>query len=147
MTCTSPSRGVSPAHRARTPHRRFPAEAVAFALILTFGAGPLAPEVHAQPKPLRSDDGSLLGVVDSVHASIVTVVGYPPSDASVRPGAKRRRLIGTAIALSERRILTSASIAIPGGSVRVLLKGGIERPAVLLGVDRVSNIALFQVEG
>jgi S1-C subfamily serine protease len=75
------------------------------------------------------------------------VVGYPPSEASPRPGAKRRRLIGTAIALSDRRILTSASIAIPGGSVRVLLKGGIERPAVLLGIDRASNIALFQVEG
>jgi len=117
----------------------------AFALL--FAATLFAPGVRAAPRPLRSDDGSLLGVVDSVHTSILTVVGYPPSEASPRPGAKRRRLIGTAIALSDRRILTSASIAIPGGSVRVLLKGGIERPAVLLGIDRASNIALFQVEG
>ena len=117
----------------------------AFALL--FAATLFAPGVRAAPRPLRSDDGSLLGAVDSVHTSILTVVGYPPSEASPRPGAKRRRLIGTAIALSDRRILTSASIAIPGGSVRVLLKGGIERPAVLLGIDRASNIALFQVEG
>ena len=147
MTCSSPSRGVSLAPFACAWHRRFPTAAAAIAFILLFGTAPFAPGASAQPKPLRSDDGSLLGVVDSVHASIVTVVGYPPSDASVRPGAKRRRLIGTAIALSEHRILTSASIAIPGGSVRVLLKGGIERPAVLLGIDRASNIALFQVEG
>lgn len=119
----------------------------AAALALLIHGGPAASEARAEPKPLRSEDGSLLGVVDSVHASIVTVVSYPPSDAYARPGVKRRRLIGTAIALSERRILTTASIAIPGGSVRVLLKGGVERPAVLLGVDRASNIALFQVEG
>jgi len=120
---------------------------LAGAFALLFAATLFAPGVRAAPRPLRSDDGSLLGVVDSVHTSILTVVGYPPSEASPRPGAKRRRLIGTAIALSDRSILTSASIAIPGGSVRVLLKGGIERPAVLLGIDRASNIALFQVEG
>jgi len=60
---------------------------------------------------------------------------------------RRKRLIGTALALSENRILTTASLAIPGGSVRVLLSGGIERPAVLRGVDHASNVALFQVEG
>ena len=147
MTCTSPSRGVPPALRARAERRCLRAACVASTLALFFAAAILAPEVRAEPKPLRSEEGSLLGVVDSVHTSILTVVGYPPSEASPRPGVKRRRLIGTAIALSDRRILTSASIAIPGGSVRVLLKGGIERPAVLLGIDRASNIALFQVEG
>jgi S1-C subfamily serine protease len=114
--------------------------------VLLLAAILFVPGARATPKPLRSEDGSLLGVVDSVHTSVLTVVGYPPS-TSVRPGAKRRRLIGTAIALSDRRILTSASIEIPGGSVRVLLKGGVERPATLLGIDRASNIALFQVEG
>ena len=146
MTCSSPSRGVPPALRARAERRRCTAVCVASAFVL-FAATLFASGARAEPKPLRSEDGSLLGVVDSVHTSVLTVVGYPASDASVRPGAKRRRLIGTAIALSDRRILTSASIAIPGGSVRVLLKGGIERPAVLLGIDRASNIALFQVEG
>ena len=120
--------------------------ATAALALLTYAVAS-ASQARAEPKPLRSEDGSLLGVVDSVHASILTVVCYPPSDAIPRPGVKRKRLIGTAIALSERRILTTASIAIPGGSVRVLLKGGVERPAVLLGVDRMSNIALFQVEG
>ena len=98
------------------------------------------------PRPLHTDDGSLLGVVDSVHLSILTVVAYPPADPTAH-AAKRKRLIGTAVALSDRLILTTASMAIPGGNVRVLLGGGIERPAVLLGVDRSSNIALLQVEG
>ena len=147
MTCTSPSRVGSLARRASGQRRCWAAASVTIALAVWVGAAFFAPDAHAAPKPLRDEDGSLLGVVDSVHASILTVVGYPPSDASPRPGVKRRRLIGTAIALSERRILTTASIAIPGGSVRVLLKGGIERPAVLLGIDRASNIALFQVEG
>ncbi|MGH7680894.1 MAG: S1C family serine protease [Candidatus Eiseniibacteriota bacterium] len=99
----------------------------------------------SEPKALHSDDGSFLGAVDSVHLSILTVVAYPPVDAA-HP-SKRKRLIGTAVALSNRQILTTASMAIPGGNVRVLLGGGVERPAVLLGVDRTSNVALLQVEG
>ena len=103
---------------------------------------------HAAPRHVafRSDEASLLGVVDSVHASIVTVVGYPPPDPAGRSG-KRRRLIGSAVATGPDRIIASASVAIPGGSVRVLLGNGVERPAVLRGVDRQSNIALFQIEG
>ena len=106
-----------------------------------------APPASSEPKPLRTEDGSLLGVVDSVHASIITVVGYPPPDVPPRNGVKRKRLIGTAVALSDKLILTTASIAVPGGSIRALFTGGVERPAVLLGVDRSSNVALFQVEG
>jgi len=106
-----------------------------------------APPVLSIPRSLRAEDPSFLGVVDSVHASIVTVVGYPPQDANSRTGVKRRRLIGTAIAYNQNEIITSASLAIPGGLVHVLLGGGIERPAVLLGADRQSNIALFRVEG
>src|SRR5258705_2148851 len=75
MTCTSPSRGVSPALRAHARHRCFPTAAAAIAFILVFWAASFAPEAHAQPKPLRTDDGSLLRVVDSVHASIGQSVG------------------------------------------------------------------------
>lgn len=111
-------------------------------------AGPGAGVSHAVPRHVafRSDEASLLGVVDSVHASIVTVVGYPPPDPTGRAG-KRRRLIGSAVATAPDRIIASASVAIPGGSVHVLLGNGVERPAILLGVDRQSNIALFQIEG
>jgi serine protease Do len=147
MTCSSSSRGVPLPYLAGGPRRHSATARLIGALALLLAAAFLAPPARAVPKPLRSEEGSLLGMVDSVQTSVVTVVAYPPSDPSARPGTKRRRLIGTAIALSERRILTSASVAIPGGSVRVLLKGGVERPAVLLGVDRGSNIALFQVEG
>jgi S1-C subfamily serine protease len=93
-----------------------------------------------------SDETSLLGVVDSAQFSILTVVAYPPSDPS-SPHGKKRRLIGTGLATAGDRIITSASAAIPGGRVRVLLGGGIERPATLKGVDRQSNLALFEVEG
>jgi serine protease Do len=122
--------------------------AVAFALSVLVLAGPGATLSDAVPRHVafRSDEASLLGVVDSVHASIVTVVGYPPPDPAGRSG-KRRRLIGSAVAMAPNRIIASASVAIPGGSVRVLLGNGVERPAILKGVDRQSNIALFQVEG
>jgi len=110
-------------------------------------AGLAAPPAHSEPNPLRSGDASLLGVVDSVQSSIVTVVCYPPAKSSSASGGKRKRLIGTAVALSDHRLITTASMAVPGGTVRVLLGGGIERPALLKGVDRQSNIALFSVEG
>jgi S1-C subfamily serine protease len=134
--------------RPRDP-RAVRALSLGAALAATFlaVAGLFLSEAGATPSPLRSGDASLLGVVDSVHASIVTVVCYPP-DAGVRtPGGKRRRLIGTAIATSEHRIVTTASVAVPGALVHVLLGNGIERPAILKGVDHESNIALFDVEG
>ncbi|HET9940719.1 MAG TPA: trypsin-like peptidase domain-containing protein [Candidatus Eisenbacteria bacterium] len=128
------------------PRHKRGAAVLAFSVLVL--AGPGAGVSHAVPRHVafRSDEASLLGVVDSVHASIVTVVGYPPPDPSGHAG-KRRRLIGSAVAMAPDRIIASASVAIPGGSVRVLLGNGVERPAILRGVDRQSNIALFQVEG
>lgn len=122
------------------------AAAVSCAAIL---AAPLvlSRDARAVPKTgaFGSDESSLLGVVDSAQASILTVVAYPPADPSSH--GKKRRLIGTGLATAGNRIITSATAAIPGGRVRVLLGGGIERPAILMGVDRQSNLALFQVEG
>lgn len=144
MTCSSPSRAA--AVPARRPTLWFAAlGAAALATIFLGSAAHAAPHPN-DPRPLHTDDGSLLGAVDSVHLSILTVVAYPPADPTAQV-AKRKRLIGTAVALSDRLILTTASMAIPGGNVRVLLGGGVERPAVLLGVDRTSNVALLQVEG
>ena len=141
MTSTSRSK-VPPLPARPTPGL------LGLAIAATLLAGSAA-ESRAVPRHVafRSDEASLLGVVDSVHASIVTVVGYPPPDPNAARSAKRRRLIGSAVATAPDRIIASASIAMPGGSVRVLLGNGVERPAVLRGVDRQSNIALFQVEG
>jgi S1-C subfamily serine protease len=130
-------------------HARLAPGAWGLAVFLVLLCGPGAGESRAIPRPVEfhSDQTSILGVVDSIQASIVTVVGYPPPEAGARPGGKRRRLIGSAVATAPDRIIASASVAIPGGSVRVLLGNGVERPAILRGVDRQSNIALFQVEG
>ncbi len=144
MTCSSPSREPTPTRRR--PGRRTSGWIAALAAVL-LGQIPAVALAVPSPKPLRTDDGSLLGVVDSVHASILTVIGYPPPDIQAHAGAKRKRLIGTAVALTDKLILTTSSIAIPGGSVRVLFAGGVERPAVLIGADRSSNVALLQVEG
>lgn len=144
MTCSSPSRAAAVPTR-RPAFRRAALGAAALATIFLASAAHAAPPGN-DPRPLHTDDGSLLGAVDSVHLSILTIVAYPPADPTAH-AAKRKRLIGTAVALSGNQILTTASMAIPGGNVRVLLGGGIERPAVLLGVDRSSNVALLQVEG
>lgn len=144
MTCSSPSRASAVSTR-RPTLKRAALRAAGLAAIFLVSAAHAAPP-GSDPRPLHTDDGSLLGAVDSVHLSIVTVVAYPPADPAAR-AAKRKRLIGTAVALSGNKILTTASMAVPGGNVRVLLGGGIERPAVLLGVDRSSNVALLQVEG
>ncbi|HSQ59379.1 MAG TPA: trypsin-like peptidase domain-containing protein [Acidobacteriota bacterium] len=145
MTCTSSSsrRPTKPLFAAR------PVAAAASLLTAWLAAMALWPApAGAVPytRAFRSDDASLLGVVDSVQSSVLTVVAYPPADGSSRSG-KKRRLIGTALAISGNRFIASASVAIPGGRVRVLLGGGVERPATLRGVDRQSNIALFEVEG
>jgi len=145
MTRPSPSKARGPLFTAR-PVRPAARGGVLLACALALSVAS-APPVHSAPRSLRAEDPSFLGVVDSVHASIVTVVGYPPPDGTSKSGVKRRRLIGTAIAINANEILTSASLAIPGGVVHVLLGGGVERPAVLVGADRQSNVALFRVEG
>lgn len=146
MTCTSSSSGrpTTPSFAAR------PLLAALSLFALAIGAAAASPDIaSAVPRTssFRSDDASLLGVVDSVQSSILTIVAYPPADASPSRSGKKKRLIGTAIATSGNRIITSASVAIPGGRVHVLLGGGVERPATLKGVDRQSNLALYQVEG
>jgi S1-C subfamily serine protease len=98
----------------------------------------------AAPSPLRRDSGSFVGVLDSLHASILTIVATPNFPAG--SGAKKKRLIGTGVAASAQDVVTTASLAFPNGSVRVLLGNGVERRATLRGVDRQSNIAVFHLE-
>lgn len=144
MTRPSPSRarGLLSTARPRSFARGAVLLACAFALSVA-----AAHPAHSAPRSLRSQESPFLGALESVHASIVTVVGYPPPDPNSKSGGKRRRLIGTAIAINSNEILTSASLAIPGGTVNVLLGGGVERPAVLAGADPQSNVALFRVPG
>ena len=146
MTCTSSSRaGASaPPPPKLAKHASLGLALLVIPVLLASAAAP--PSSAAGPKPLRSEDPSLLGAVDSLEMSIVTVVGYPPP-GSARTGSKPKRLIGTAVAISNDRLVTTASLAVPGGRVQVLLDNGISRPARLIGVDRRSNVALFEVEG
>ncbi|HEU4333594.1 MAG TPA: S1C family serine protease, partial [Candidatus Eisenbacteria bacterium] len=109
---------------------------------------PAPPAAHIQEtRPLREDEGNLLNGVDLANQSIVTVVGYPMRYGPPRPGEKLRRLIGSAVVLDEHRLLTTASMALPGGTLSVLLGKGSEHEARLLGVDRTSNLALFEIDG
>jgi S1-C subfamily serine protease len=96
--------------------------------------------------PLRSEEAALLIGVDSARTSVVTLVAMPASEQP-RPGRPVRRLIGTAVVLSPHRLLTTASMALRGGSFSVLLAEGSKREARIRGVDRQSNIALFSVDG
>jgi len=97
--------------------------------------------------PLRSEEATLLIGVDSARTSVVTLVALPGPDSRPRGDRPVRRLIGTAVVLSPNRLLTTASMAIPGGSFSVLLGDGLKREARVRGVDRQSNVALFSVEG
>jgi len=98
-----------------------------------------------EPKGAHQDEAGLLNAVDGANQSVVTVVGFPMRYGPPRPGQKLKRLIGTAVVASDRTILTTASMALPGGTLSVLLGKGVEREARLLGVDRKSNLALFEV--
>jgi len=97
--------------------------------------------------PFKSDEATLLLGVDSARTSVVTMVAMPAPDPRHRPDRPLRRLIGTGVVLNPHRILTTASMALAGGSYNVLLGDGLKREARLRGVDRESNIALFAVEG
>lgn len=97
--------------------------------------------------PLRSEEAALLIGVDSARTSVMTMVAVPASDSKLHPDRPVRRLIGTAVALSPHRILSTASMAIPGGMFSVHMADGSKRRAELRGVDRQSNVALFSVEG
>ncbi|HEU4725699.1 MAG TPA: PDZ domain-containing protein [Candidatus Eisenbacteria bacterium] len=119
--------------------------AAAFLLgVLLLGAAPSARAID-DPKPIREEEAGILNGVDAANQSVVTVVGYPMRYGPPRPGHKLKRLIGTAVVSGEHRIITTASMALPGGTLGVLLGKGIEREARLLGVDRKSNLALFEV--
>jgi S1-C subfamily serine protease len=96
--------------------------------------------------PLRSEEATLLIGVDSARTSVVTMVALPGREAR-RSDQPVRRLIGTAVVLSPSRVITTASMAVPGGTFSVLLGDGLKREARLRGVDRESNVALFTIEG
>jgi serine protease Do len=100
----------------------------------------------AAPGPLRPESSPFLGVLDSLQASILTIVAVPEAQRSAPAGVKRKRLIGTGVATNERDIVTTAGLAFPNGDVHVMLGGGVERRAVLRGVDRQSNLAVFRLE-
>ena len=109
-------------------------------------AAAAAPSSATSILPLRSEEATLLIGVDSARTSVVTMVAVP-AEARPRTDRPQRRLIGTAVVLSAHRVLTTASMAIPGGTFSVLLGDGLKREAYLRGVDRQSNIALFSIEG
>ena len=120
---------------------RLPAAILALLFGLTLTSPALA---AAAPSPLRRDSGTFLGVLDSLNASILTIVATPNFPAG--SGAKKKRLIGTGVAASRQDVVTTASLAFPNGVVRVLIGKGVERRATLRGVDRQSNIAVFHLD-
>ena len=126
------------------------ARAGAACLVLALAWAPAPAPAGAAPgeqNPLRPDEGDLLHSVDSATGSVLTVISIAPPPARPDPEAKQRRLIGTGVASSTHRIVTTASMAVQGGTFRAVLRGGEERVARLKGVDRQSNVALFEVEG
>jgi serine protease Do len=142
MTCTSSSSRILPERGALLPARR----AAAFLAALALFAAPLARALD-DPRPIHEEETGLLNAVDAANQSVLTVIGYPMRYGPPRPGQKLKRLIGTAVVASPHRIITTSSMALPGGRLRVLLGKGSEREATLLGVDRKSNLALFEVSG
>ena len=58
--------------------------------------------------PPRSEEATLLIGVDSARTSVVTMVAVPGSEAK-RADRPVRRLIGTAVVLSQHRVLTTAT--------------------------------------
>jgi len=102
--------------------------------------------VEAAPVPLRPESSPFLGVLDSLQASILTIVAVPEGQRSAPAGVKRKRLIGTGVATSDRDIVTTAGLAFPDAEVHVVLGHGVERRATLRGVDRQSNLALFRID-
>jgi S1-C subfamily serine protease len=115
----------------------------AFACSVSFASSSRATSIL----PLRSEEAALLIGVDSARTSVMTLVAVPASDSRLHPDRPVRRLIGTAVVLGPHRLLTTASMAIPGGIFSVLVGDGSKRRAEIRGVDRQSNVALFSVEG
>jgi S1-C subfamily serine protease len=138
MTCTSPSRLLRPV----AP----PAHLAALSLVAVSLAFAALANAETPVTPLRPEAGSFIGALDSISASIVTLVAVSDDDAALPPGARRKRLIGTGVAATERRIITTASLARASGTVQVLLGVGVHRIATLKGVDRRSNIAVFEID-
>lgn len=120
---------------------RLLAAILALLLGLTISSPVLA---AAAPSPLRRDSATFLGVLDSLNASILTIVATPNFPAG--SGAKKKRLIGTGVAASKQDVVTTASLAFPNAVVRVLIGKGVERRATLRGVDRQSNLAVFHLD-
>lgn len=119
--------------------------ALLVALLLVDTGGTTAGAAPA-PSPLRPESGSFLGVLDSLHASLLTVVAIPRLPSSPPNAGKQKRLIGTGVAVNAHDFVTTASLAFPDGSVRVLLGEGVEGKALLRGVDRQSNLAVFRLD-
>jgi serine protease Do len=128
------------------PTRLRAAGAALLVALLVADMGGATVEAAPAPSPLRPDSGSFLGVLDSLHASLLTVVAVPRLPNAPPSTGKQKRLIGTGVAVNARDFVTTASLAFPDGSVRVLLGEGVERSAQLRGVDRQSNLAVFRLD-
>lgn len=139
MTCTSPS---SPPRSVAWPVPLAALCLAALSLAFAFSARAEPPVTSLRP----SEAGSFIGALDSISASIVTLVAVSNEDASLPPGARRKRLIGTGVAATDRRIITTASLARANSTVQALLGVGVMRIASLKGVDLRSNIAVFEID-
>ena len=144
MTCTSPSSRSRPVPPRARPAATIPLTALALAL--AFLPAGFARAATPPVTPLRPEAGSFIGALDSISTSIVTLVAVSNDDAGLPPGARRKRLIGTGVAATDHRIITTASLVRPNSTVQVLLGVGLMRIASLKGVDRRSNIAVFEID-
>src|SRR5262245_57810483 len=117
MTFTSSSNRIPTPRGAAFSVRRVAAFAALLALV---GEAPPARAID-EPKRRGEEEAGLLGAVETANQSIVTVIGYPMRYGPPRPGQKLRRLIGTAVVSTDRTIVTTASMALPGGTLSVLL--------------------------
>ena len=92
------------------------------------------------------DGGDAASVVSAVGPAVVTVIDL--QRAGLQGDGVSALGRGTGFVIDDRgHILTSSQVAVGGDEFRVLFADGEARPAVLVGADPVSDLAVVRVRG
>ncbi len=106
------------------------------------------PVAASPPKPLGGCEQEFKRVVDGVRPSVVTVIAYSKiGDLEANSAKTLKKSIGSGVVINtEGHILTTLGVIGSSRNLFVRTHDGVERPAVFLGADHATGLALLKVK-
>ena len=128
-----------------SPRTRAPQAALALGLVALLAI----PSAVAAQTTLSALQADVTRLANRARPSVVTVIAQR---TAVRPGTTTRpsenrvlTRVGTGVTLREDEVITTRSVVVGAEQMRVRTVNGLEAPAILIGEDPISNVAMLRV--